>query len=633
MVCDTCVSTFANQDQGASPMYWSKTSKTCLPCLPAGLCSACSATGVCQNCTEGYQLVGSKCVKECEASDDGPCLQCAEDKTKCAVCSVGRALNSTGACVPCVTGTSSWRCDACAFQGTTNVCTSCVNKNSSIAMFFDTPSKACVSCPQPGICKICTSATTCSACNTGYALVNGVCVKLCQSSASGPCLTCSTSDVTKCGSCVSRKGLDATGTNCVDCPSKPSANWFCDKCQYDSSINAQKCLQCNATTSAPAGPIAMYWQSSSKSCAQCSQPGICTACNSNGVCTACPTSSYRLLGSTCVKLCVQQAAGPCTRCSTADTTKCLNCAAGFALSSGSCQACPANCTACTLSGSVFTCTACSFTTADGTRVAMYWNQGTKKCTECPSPGLCNSCSSTGQCNGCITGYSLSAGACFRNCQTNTDCTTCSTTDRTKCSRCASGKGLDAAQRSCVNCPSPSTATDRWSCAACAYDDALGSQACSQCRSTSTPAVPLFFNRTARACQRCPQPGVCNACNGDGACTACATGWRLVSGVCIKGCPPDICTTCNNNRCTRCAAGYYLDSNSFCQACLGSVQDASCTQCGSTGVCTACSNEFPVNRNKKCTACTDATRCAKCPNNINTCTACKPRWRLLSGRCA
>lgn len=365
----------------------------------------------------------------------------------------------------------------------------------------DSTTATCLPCP--GTCTVCTSASTCTSCLTGYILSAGSCINCVLP----VCKTCTASGST-CTSCVNN--LVMSGSTCV-CPANTYLNPGTLTCITCTAFDAN-CLSCgyNPTysTSAPnpikcLTPAIGYFVQANGTTAQCG--ANCDICSSASVCTTC-SSTYTLSGNVCVCLplfltnsapfycdnCSVIVPG-CDICTTAGTTQCSSCLHGYYPSAGppapSCLACPLTCDGCT-SGTV--CTGClsPFTMAGSlclcSAMAQFVDASQTGCDLCPNVIFnCINCVNTlpTTCSLCGTGFSpatdgLSCIACPLNCYNCTSSTVCDT--------CNPGYGWDGVvcdcDLTCQNClnltgGACSACTNATDCSGCAAGWFLSGSTC------------------------------------------------------------------------------------------------------------------------------------------------------------
>ena len=104
----------------------------CYKCLPDGESPAC------QQCEDGFGLVGSAC----QACKVAGCWSCNDDPATCSVCSGRETVVNGTACVACPPG-----CLSCGDPGS---CAYCVDGN----LTWDAAKRSCVPCAAQG-CDLC----------------------------------------------------------------------------------------------------------------------------------------------------------------------------------------------------------------------------------------------------------------------------------------------------------------------------------------------------------------------------------------------------------------------------------------------------------------------------------------------
>lgn len=190
------------------------------------LCYQCSdpSKDLCTDCSSSlfYELVNNSCV--CMSGyfpADSKCLPCRNITSGCLTCSYDDGNNGTlpynaslfscdacdtgylfisGMCYTCAVATP--YCVTCSYTGNFSLpydpsamaCTAC---NSTAGYFLDTNNNnICMPCSIPN-CAVCSGATTCSICNSGYGVtVTGDC-------STCPILNCQTClNLTYCSACL-----------------------------------------------------------------------------------------------------------------------------------------------------------------------------------------------------------------------------------------------------------------------------------------------------------------------------------------------------------------------------------------------------------------------------------------------
>lgn len=356
-------------------------------------------------------------------------------------------------------------------------------------------------------CSECdTKKNVCNACQSGYMLYDGVCIK-CPEISNGTCRYCiGDADYQSCEGADCDTGYwDKTGT--------------CAKCSY--AIDG--CLECDSTAS---------------KCTKCDESEGWRL--SNGKCLADFTlikknwsngkeSVYSQTTLTGDKLSQYYDSWPDVNIYDADggsvtdttTTVIMRCVGGSTGEFWSKSACESNRTHKSVAG--YYCAQSDFSSCP------YYE------TMCMVNG-CAQCAEDGSCQTCETGYKLDAdGNCYGNCPAN--CTTCSSSD--KCTVCDTGYLLQSPE--CVACPENGT------CNGTGY---------LQCQEGS------YFNSSGSNCPSCPDG--CAACSSATSCTKCKDGYNLRNGACIKNCSgTSECSAgyiCNGSHiCEVCGSGSNLTS--------------------------------------------------------------------------
>ena len=231
----------------------------CYACSSISSCFSCSATG-CNQCNVGYALVNNTC-QLCPTS----CQTCA-NSTVCTQWNTNYYLysgscqsscasplwsnetsitNGSGRCFDC---SAIAHCSSCSLTG----CISC--PTTGYVLNLTKTEGSCDACPSN--CKICTSSSFCSQCNTNYFLNNNSCVANCQSCLnSSYCSQCVPNYYLYNGSCLTSCDPPDTkciATGCSECPSGYFVNQtgvgFCQACSSNCAkcSNGTQCSQCAA---------------------------------------------------------------------------------------------------------------------------------------------------------------------------------------------------------------------------------------------------------------------------------------------------------------------------------------------------------------------------------------------------
>lgn len=169
---------------------------------------------------------------------------------------------------------------------------------------------------------------------------------------------------------------------------------------------------------------------------------------------------------------------------------------------------------------------------------------------------CATCNEDGYCQTCDTGYNLDAdGQCYGDCPAN--CTTCSSSDT--CTVCDQGYLLQKGK-----------------CEPCPENGICSGTASLQCEEGS------YFYSAGSNCPSCPTG--CAACTSANYCTKCKDGYNLKNGACIANCTStsdcDAGYICNGSKiCEICGSGSNL-SVGGCNCPTGKYSDGKGTCNGS-----------------------------------------------------
>ena len=183
-------------------------STDCLPGYTATFCEGMLAGGVCRPCA-------ANCI-QCDAAGPGKC-----DQGKCAIGYV--ILVGTTNCTECVGGQPT----CSPFNPVTLV--SCLNGQ------YRNGQNSCSPCPTN--CSLCVSATNCTGCKPGYALVNGACYLI-----PANCVGLN-ADLT-CSGCLNNYRLSANKLSCVfvqDC----NVTKTCTTCPPGNYLKDGVCVKCS----------------------------------------------------------------------------------------------------------------------------------------------------------------------------------------------------------------------------------------------------------------------------------------------------------------------------------------------------------------------------------------------------
>ncbi|ESU40249.1 Variant-specific surface protein [Giardia duodenalis] len=364
-------------------------------------------------------------------------------------------------------------------------------------------------------------------------------------------------------------------------------------------------ITCSACTTEGKKPNA-----AGSSCYTCPDEGAtagCSSCSADNTCEACvPGKILKTDGNT--KTCVAEA----------------ECTAGFFVSTANsaktCISCTDN------SNGVPDCATCEARADDKAKAECLSCTGTKKpnttgtaCVACTIAD-CANCDKENVCEACTSNKKLSPlkDACLTDCPAGTYdntniCTPCHTScascesnaNQDSCTACYPGHVLNKSDSSTTGtCIPECTGRYAENCEAGMCTAVLGgSKYCSRCKSGYVPVdgVCTAMSAGARDASGCKASGgKCTACTGtnyallsggcyntkalpgsavctaatSGSCTTCANGQTYTSGTCpacAEGC--SACSNGNTQQCTKCLAGYYLDSTaSKCVKCSENSAD-------------------------------------------------------------
>ena len=476
------------------------------------------------------------------------------------------------------------------------------------------------------------------------------------------CLTCSNGAINKCHSCYSN-ATKVYNNYCV-----------CNLGYYMSAYTVpcitypcSQCIPCDPSCSSCTGPTDF-------NCSSCNDGyylnnSQCLTCNSN--CQTCLTSDYCL---SCVS--------PLFLINTATSWICeTRCPYGYYPdTSMTCQPCDKSCATCN-GPHYYQCTGCN------SEYYLSYNE----CHSCSS--LCNTCENRyNNCTSCFSGYYLYNNNCLLNCpigyysrvlgnmclQCDSSCLTCTASDTSSCTSCASGEFLssgyclpcDPICKTCIstsiNCKSCYTLFyyNNYCHAICpdGYWPRTTDYTCQLCASSCLTCTA----GTAFDCLTCTigkylSNSKCNLCssncklcfNASTYCLACANGKYLSNNTCSTICPSgywangannmcmicDVsCKTCNNgfnSSCISCYDGYYLAFGNECKIC-----SSGCNTCiNSSLICTTCNagtylsssynciNLCPDGQyidyvSNACKPCYSSCLTCKSPGDISSCLTCK-----------
>ncbi|EDR22739.1 protein serine/threonine kinase, putative [Entamoeba dispar SAW760] len=574
-------------------------------------CSKCdpSSSTICTECTDGYYLHSSQCLK-CSSN----CAKC--NSSSCSLCSSG-FLNIKGDCVTC----ESVGCLEC--DSTLNKCSIC-------SPGFSLHDGYCVGCSTINNCKIC-SSNNCSECNTGYYLDESSC-KPCDDS----CTTCTkTEEKLICKECL--EGYYLSSDTCISCGEyclSCDDNNGCLNCKSSYTLNATKgcelcgtvisgCLKCSTTSTECLECLTGYYLDSKKcvkcdinDCVTCSGPNTCTLCSKStvlqsGKCVTCPDGTIINEDSTKCVQCNSYIPN-CSFCNS--RTECFICSDGFYLTNngGECKPCngkvirPNECVEapehCTIYISNTTCLKCeqNYVLRSG-KCTLYSNEeyciqhdsedeiGCDNCLSSISPsGICDAFTRTtslsffNQTSGEGVGYyELPTISTYKQ-----ETSQCLFEWRGKCWKCKDGYYMNS-----ESVPQCSICND--SCESCVLPSILEGTKCLNCNSSSGVVDGNSISPVCSDDTHCTQfKGV--------TCSSCEKNYYLHRNKCTI-CKPN-CDSCipssespESSICLICSSGYYKTNDGICNK----AQDDCAIISTITTMCAKCIEGKKLDENGNC----------------------------------
>lgn len=340
---------------------------------------------------------------------------------------------------------------------------------------------------------------------------------------------------------------------------------------------------------------------------------------------------------------------PCdSNCIVCENNICSSCAIRYSLNptTKQCNQCPVNCALCS---NEYDCEVCD----QGFELdeTMAWcvlssAQCPLGCQECTSDGVCSRCQ-TGyffemdRCQECIANCDvcLDATSCFTcsenfliqpddtcvsaeqplNCMQN--CKTCA--NNSSCNQCNDGYFFDNTTNICSACEQGcQVCADKTICFTClnGFSPTFGGNCHNM---TGVVSGPNIFNRN------CTEN--CLRCDGNNqACLTCEAMYNLTDdGKCLSNnmpCPTANCIECQNETCSYCDDGFFLDSTSECLSC-----QPSCSACTSDFTCISCEDGFYLDDDTEaCLSC--GFNCSTCYDHPDVCTSCPGSLTVIEGQC-
>ncbi|KAH0575864.1 Cysteine-rich membrane protein 2 [Spironucleus salmonicida] len=491
----------------------------CLICDPQ--------TYLCGQCLPGYQLKKSKCEK-CEpeafsldkycfskcadkhcancSSDNSQCEDCKDNYqlimgscTKCAhkndtLCTCGTMIN----CAQCdpITGKKCYDCLIGYKKSSLGNCDDCANGYNKITQ-DDT--FTCNKCSVENCHQCAANSDVCTKCESRYYLTGNTCTLCtvnntqdCTCQNTPHCATCAAFNISRCDTCVKGYKHDLAG-ECSNC-----ADGYCKRISTDQTT----CTPCTDTNCA-------IFDVDKNHCTKCMNNFSLTSTNT---CQTCAAGS--------AQNCSCGFSKNCELCAPATPSTCGSCLKGYkANARGSCVDCDAG-------------------------FAM---DTSKKCTEC-TVEHCQDCSTDiTECSNCRDSFQLRSNVCQPcsetdnescNCGISINCSTCDSTDISKCNICQTGYKLDD-EKNCSICQTGYQMLN----GICTYSCKLAitnGQFCAQEVPTScgdiSQTVECKCGDLAN-CYKCENSS-CSACLGNynldaGNCDSCAAGFVKKEGNCVQ----------------------------------------------------------------------------------------------------
>jgi hypothetical protein len=216
------------------------------------------------------------------------------------------------------------------------------------------------------------------------------------------------------------------------------------------------------------------------------------------------------------------------------------------------------------------------------------------------PRNCRTCSDANTCTQCNKGFVVTPAGTCRGCIMA--CSDCSQSDITQCTACANG--LQLVNSKCIQCPDNCLQCNNGNCQTC---------------------IPGYTPNTAGTCvPNCILP--CATCvdNKPSVCTSCFSSATLSNGTCV------LSLSCNSTgTCTDCGQGLgYFLLGQYCYSCSQIVTISNCLQCSQANqqVCSICNDGFYLDSTGLCPACPSS--CLTCIGST-LCTSCQLGYTLPS----
>ena len=570
-----------------------------------------SDTVRCTNCTRGYIFHNGSCIKACDVGYCATCNETYEYRNSCATCYPSYYLTSDyynenkktciscsqvkENCSECEVVSGEVKCTNCFYDNFLvngscisscdyNTCLNCVYdydnykyicgqcKNNYYLNLID-GIKYCEMCPVG--CETCLNNMTCTKCEKGYKLVNGMCEFYCNIGESTYCNDCDYTQKYKCKECYSGYFLPAgesyncfyCGSNCASCEGQ-AYNPTCTQCNYGYKLVDGKCIkQCN---------LGYNWDY----CKTCDveNPNNCGSCFEGYYLSLYYKSYCSYCGSYKIKQCHQNSNG---------NVIIDECYSNYVILNNKCvEKCDTNkywsyCLACNEEADkIDQCKQC--------KNGYYIPNDVEQKSYCYScPNSCKSCEGSYNnptCTECREGYKLSGGKCLKDCKIGSGfyCKSCNTEEGKidQCLECNEGYYLQTndnydyyynSNTYCLKCPD--------NCSKCQYNGYTTD--CTECNNGYHFVKqeynqyyyyynPIFYN----ICEECSIPGckkykqnsnkcICDSCNNGLTPIRDPNTNEIIS--CYSGCDlgeEEKCKSCDiQGNCGDCNEGYdIMDGN-------------------------------------------------------------------------
>jgi proprotein convertase subtilisin/kexin type 5 len=413
----------------------------------------------------------------------------------------------------------------------------------------------CDRCPLN--CKVCSSKTVCTECDTDYKLLDSVCTyfKLGYGYR--------TKDSYEIEACLE--------SNCAECANSADV---CTKCKTDFYFAGGCCDACTSNGNYKlAGTPDTCVTSCTADCVTCAEQTKCLVCDSgkkvlksSGACVSCSGGDQVTFGNYCYD--GTDCTTKCQKCAT--TSRCETCQSGYYIKTdGTCGACSSIHADCTTCSDKSTCTSCSgdlvlqfpYTLCvDSCAEGYVWATVDTFTALYPCPENCKTCGTDLVCTKCNTDYYLAVPGDY--CVAADDCKNGKSCydDETLVTKCIISETL------CENCNIDN-------CETC-----LISGKCLTCSEG-------FY------VQKCDSLVCVESCN--------SNTQLIIGNYCYEAddCKVDNCLQCGSaHTCAvdRCATGYFRTSGGQCASC-----GSGCDICEDESACCSCNAAFPLNKNAAC----------------------------------